>query len=117
MNAQAKLSFTDIGALTDVPQQGSRILKTPYGCIAVFRTTRDEVFAVNDQCPHKGGPLSQGIVHGSSVTCPLHGMVFDLRTGQAQGADEGQLQSYTIKVEGGRLLLENSALALAKQAS
>ena len=55
--------------------QGARLVKTPRGCVAVFRTAEDEVFALDDRCPHKGGPLSQGIVHGRSVTCPLHNWV------------------------------------------
>ena len=55
----------------------------------MFRTADDRVFAIEDHCPHKGGPLSQGIVHGASVTCPLHNWVISLETGKALGADEG----------------------------
>ena len=62
---------------------------TPQGKIAVFRTADDQVFAIEDRCPHKGGPLSQGIVHGAAVTCPLHNWVISLETGKALGADEG----------------------------
>ena len=104
-------NFIDIGALEDIPQQAARLVKTHFGCIAVFRTTKDEVFALDDKCPHKGGPLSQGIQHGSSVTCPLHNWVFDLNTGQAQGADEGSVQTYRVHVENGRILLDQAALA------
>ena len=74
-----------------VPVQGSRVVRTSGGCVAVFRTAGGEAFAMDDRCPHKGGPLSQGIVHGKSVTCPLHGMVFSLETGHAQGADTGSV--------------------------
>ena len=77
-------AFTDIGALDDIPRLGARSVKTPAGDIAVFRTAGDEVFALRDQCPHKKGPLSQGIVHGTSVTCPLHAWVISLQTGEAQ---------------------------------
>jgi len=61
--------WIDIGALDDIPRRGARVVKTPAGCIAVFRTEADEIYALDDRCPHKGGPLSQGIVHGRSVTC------------------------------------------------
>ena len=81
------------------------------GCVAVFRTVQDQVFALSDRCPHKGGPLSEGIVHGTSVTCPLHGWVFSLESGQAQGADSGQIATYAIKVESGRLLLDTRRLS------
>ena len=62
--------WLDIGTLDDIPRQGARTVTTPRGDIAVFRTLGDEIFALDDRCPHKGGPLSQGIVHGRSVTCP-----------------------------------------------
>lgn len=107
--------FVDIGALTDIPQQGARVVKTAHGCIAVFRTADDHVFALDDRCPHKGGPLSEGIVHGTSVTCPLHNWVFDMNSGQAQGADEGMVRSYPIRVEAGRILI--SAELVARKAA
>lgn len=97
--------FIDIGALEDVPRQGARVVKTAHGCIAVFRTADDQVFALEDRCPHKGGPLSEGIVHGAQVTCPLHNWVFDMNSGEAQGADEGMVRTYPIRVEQGRILI------------
>ncbi|MFN3281444.1 MAG: nitrite reductase small subunit NirD [Tabrizicola sp.] len=99
------MTMIDIAALEDIPRQGARVVRTPAGCVAVFRTATDEVFAIDDRCPHKGGPLSEGIVHGSQVTCPLHGMVFDLATGLAQGADEGRVATHAARVESGRVLL------------
>jgi len=106
--------WTDIGALNAIPRQGARVVKTAGGCIAVFRTADDRAFALQDRCPHKGGPLSQGIVHGASVTCPLHNWVIDLETGRAQGADVGETQSFALRVEDGRLLLDLSALHMRK---
>ena len=105
------MTLMDIGALTDIPRQGARVVKTAQGCVAVFRTADDRVFATADRCPHKGGPLSEGIVHGTSVTCPLHSWVFSLETGQAQGADSGAIATYPIRVEQGRLLLDIRQLA------
>ncbi|MXN66317.1 nitrite reductase small subunit NirD [Stappia sp. GBMRC 2046] len=103
-------SFIEIGLLADIPRLGARCVRTPEGRIAVFRTADDEVYALEDRCPHRGGPLSQGIVHGSSVTCPLHNMVFSLKTGEAEGADEGQVRTYPVRIEGERLLLHVDAL-------
>ena len=104
------MSWIDIGALEDVPLRGARLVKTPAGCIAVFRTDTQEVFAAANRCPHKGGPLVEGIVHGQKVTCPLHNWVFDLNTGLAQGADEGRIATYAVRVEAGRILLDGAAL-------
>lgn len=104
------MSWLDIGSIDDIPVLGARIVKTAMGCVAVFRTAENEVFATSDRCPHKGGPLSEGIVHGKSVTCPLHNWVFSLETGEAQGADDGQISTFSIKVEDGRLLLDAQAL-------
>lgn len=103
--------WIDVAGLDDIPRRGARVVKTRLGCVAVFRTGDDQVFAIDDTCPHKNGPLSEGIVHGASVTCPLHNWVFDLRTGQAQGADQGQVATYAAKVEQGRILLEASRLS------
>ena len=105
------MNWIDIGALSDIPPQGARVVKTAQGCVAVFRTAEDQVFAIDDACPHKGGPLSEGIVHGNFVTCPLHAWVFSLETGMAQGADEGAVNSYPARVEAGRILLDASRLA------
>jgi len=106
------MSWIDIGSIEDVPMLGARQIRTKAGCIAVFRTARDEVFATSNVCPHKGGPLSEGIVHGRKVTCPLHNWVFDLETGEAQGADEGRIATYPARVEGGRILLDPGVLGI-----
>lgn len=98
--------FVDIGALEDIPRQGARVVKTAQGCVAVFRTMDDRVFALEDRCPHKGGPLSEGIVHGTSVTCPLHNWVFDMNSGQVQGADDGVVRTFATKVQQGRILID-----------
>ena len=105
------MTWIDIGHIDDIPLRGARLVKTHAGCIAVFRTAAAEVFAASNTCPHKGGPLAEGIVHGQSVTCPLHNMVFDLNTGQAQGSDQGQIAVYPVRIEGGRILLDADALA------
>ena len=104
------MSMIDIAALDDIPRQGARVVRTPQGCVAVFRTADDQVFALEDRCPHKGGPLSEGIVHGAQVTCPLHAWVFDLNTGQAQGADEGAVATFSARVVAGRVQLDATRL-------
>ncbi len=104
------MHWIDIGALTDIPRQGARCVNAPAGRIAVFRTLGDDVFALEDHCPHRGGPLSQGIVHGASVTCPLHNWVISLETGEAMGADEGSVKTIPVQVAEGRLLIARDAL-------
>jgi nitrite reductase (NADH) small subunit len=103
-------NWVDIGPLEAVPLQGARVVRTPGGCLAVFRTADGDVFAIDDRCPHKGGPLSQGIVHGTSVTCPLHNMVISLETGEAQGADSGRVATIPTRIAGGRILVDVSVL-------
>jgi nitrite reductase [NAD(P)H] small subunit len=102
-------AFIDVGALTDIPRLGARCVKTAQGNIAVFRTADDQIFALRDECPHRHGPLSKGIVHGRSVTCPLHAWVISLETGEAEGPDTGCTNRYAVKVEGGRVLLAVTA--------
>jgi len=91
--------WIEIGALSEIPVLGSRVVRTAAGDIAVFRTGDDEVFALDDRCPHKGGPLSQGIVHNKRVTCPLHNFVIELRSGMAVAPDEGCTRAHPAKVE------------------
>jgi nitrite reductase (NADH) small subunit len=109
MNALAKelTRWIDVGAVNDIPRRGARRVATPQGDIAVFRTGDGEIFALRDQCPHKKGPLSQGIVHGRTVTCPLHAWNIDLSTGEPTGADAGKgcAPTVTVRVENGRVLL------------
>jgi nitrite reductase (NADH) small subunit len=114
--SKAKAHWVDVGALADIPLRGARVVKSPIGCIAIFRTSEDEAFAIDDACPHKGGPLSQGIVHGRSVTCPLHNWVIGLETGAAQGADSGQVRTYQLRIKDGRILIDRSALVAAAAA-
>lgn len=103
-------AWIDIGAIEDIPLRGARVVKTALGCVAVFRTAESEAFAIEDRCPHLGGPLSQGIVHGKAVTCPLHNWVISLETGEAQGADKGAIRTIDLRVEAGRILLDRGAL-------
>ena len=104
MNALTK-HWVEIGALDDIPRRGARCVKHGMRTIAVFRTADDQVFALEDRCPHRNGPLSQGIVHDGCVTCPLHNWVISLETGLAQGADEGSVASFPVKVDGDRILI------------
>lgn len=103
-------TWIDIGPLDAIAPRGARVVRTDWGCIAVFRTTDDEVFALEDSCPHKKGPLSEGIVHGKSVTCPLHNWVISLETGTAQGADDGATATIATRVENGRILMDEAVL-------
>ena len=103
-------SWLDIGALESVPRRGARVVRTEAGCIAVFRTATDAVFALDDRCPHKGGPLSEGIVHGDAVTCPLHNRVIEFATGAVRAPDAGQVRTHAVRVEAGRILLDPAAL-------
>ena len=97
--------WQDLCALEDIPLLGSRVVVCAAGDIAVFRTSNDSIFAVHDKCPHKGGPLSQGIVHGTSVTCPMHNWKIDLTTGNAVAPDVGCIRRFDVRIEGRRVML------------
>jgi nitrite reductase (NADH) small subunit len=103
------MRWSKIGSINDIPRRGARCVATPRGRIAVFRTADDQVFAIEDRCPHKSGPLSQGIVHGTSVTCPLHSWVISLETGKALGADEGGVRTIPVRVDGEQLFIDLNA--------
>jgi nitrite reductase (NADH) small subunit len=109
MNSAA---WTPICTVEDIPVLGSRRVARERGLdVAVFRNDAGEVFALLDRCPHKGGPLSQGIVFGSSVACPLHNWTIGLCTGQAAAPDEGCTPKFSVKLDGGTVYLDAHELA------
>lgn len=97
--------WLEICRLQDIPRLGARVVERTDGNIALFRTRDDRVFALDDRCPHKGGPLSQGIVFDHKVACPLHDWVIDLEKGEAVPPDEGCTRSYPVRVEDGVVYL------------
>jgi nitrite reductase (NADH) small subunit len=100
-----------ICAVADIPVLGSRRVQRARGPqVALFRTADDQVFALLDRCPHKAGPLSQGIVFGKAVACPLHNWTIALDTGCAREPDEGATPSFTVRVEEGQVLLNQAEL-------
>ena len=104
--------WTAICAVTDIPPLGARRVARPAGmAVAVFRTADDRVFALLDRCPHKGGPLSQGIVYGDAVACPLHNWTIALVDGNARAPDEGCTPAFACRVDGGQVWLDANELA------
>ncbi len=97
--------WIEVGKVDEIPKLGARVVRTAKGDIAVFRNGEDEIFALRDKCPHKGGPLSQGIVHGKRVACPLHDWKIHLDTGEAVAPDEGCAASYPVRLEGDVIFL------------
>ena len=96
----------------DIPVLGSRRVERRQGmAVAVFRNAEHKVFALLDRCPHKGGPLSQGIVFGESVACPLHNWTIGLADGNAAAPDVGCTTVFAIKVEDGQVFLDADELA------
>ena len=100
-------NWLDVCALDDLPVLGSRVVERRVGGnIAIFRNAADRVFALLDRCPHKGGPLSQGIVFGERVACPLHNWSIGLVDGRAALPDEGCTRAFRVRVDGGRVYLD-----------
>ena len=100
-------AWFDVGLLEDIPVRGARRIHTPAGVVALFRTGDDRLFALKDQCPHKRGPLADGMVCGHAVACPLHNWMIDLATGLPLGADAGKGSTPTVPVtlEAGRVFV------------
>lgn len=103
--------WLDIGPVDQISPGNARTLPVRGGEeIAVFHTLDNRFYALVNRCPHKAGPLSQGIVHGNVVTCPLHNWNISLRTGEALGDDEGCVPTIPLKVDAGRIYLLRSAV-------
>lgn len=103
-----------ICTVTDIPVLGSRIVnREQQHDVAIFRNSEDKVFALLDKCPHKGGPLSQGIVFGERVACPLHNWNIELQTGCALAPDEGCTQKFSVRIDDGTVFLDMTELNAA----
>ncbi|MEM8917807.1 MAG: nitrite reductase small subunit NirD [Pseudomonadota bacterium] len=115
--SQLTAEWLDIGPMDQLPAMGARTLPVQGGEeIAIFRTAQGEIYALHNKCPHKGGPLSQGIVHGTEVTCPLHNWRISLASGEALGEDNGCVPTIPVRIENGRMYLKRAeALASIKQ--
>ena len=106
------IEWKPVCRVDDIPVLGSRRVSRDNGLdVAVFRNDQGEVFALLDRCPHKGGPLSQGIVFGNRVACPLHNWTIGLTDGQAQAPDEGCTPRFEVRVEDGVVSLRADELA------
>nr|WP_173427228.1 nitrite reductase small subunit NirD [Pseudoxanthomonas suwonensis] len=106
MSMSGTEAWVRICLLDDIPLLGARVLQREGGDdIALFRPAEARVFALADRCPHKGGPLSQGIVSGDTVTCPLHGWNIGLDSGQACAPDVGCARRYPVQVRDGEVWL------------
>ena len=104
--------WKEICRVSDIPVLGARRVARPQGMdVAVFRNDQDQVFALLDRCPHKGGPLSQGIVFGTRVACPLHNWHIELSDGCAQAPDQGCSPIFAVRVEDGTVFLKAQELA------
>lgn len=96
-------SWYDLADVSQIPLRGSRCVDIGANKIAVFKTAAETLHAIENRCPHRNGPLSEGIVHGDCVTCPLHNWVVSLADGQAQGADIGQVKVFPLRLVGSRI--------------
>ncbi|MGG2808725.1 nitrite reductase small subunit NirD [Pseudomonas aeruginosa] len=106
------MNWLDICALDEINPLGSRVVAGPKGDIAIFRAADDQVFALDDRCPHKGGPLSQGLIYGKRVACPLHNWQIELESGEAVAPDQGCAHRHPVRLENGRVLLGLDSVAL-----
>jgi nitrite reductase (NADH) small subunit len=102
--------WIDVAACENIPLQGARRVMIGDVPVAIFASQDGDIFALIDRCPHKGGPLSQGIVHGRAVACPLHNWSISLETGQAKAPDKGCAHSLSTNVVNGRVLVDVSSL-------
>lgn len=91
------VEFTTVCALDDLPIGLGRPFVIGSHRVAIFRTRTGKVFAVADRCPHKGGPLSDGMLAGEQVVCPMHAFRFDA-SGNCDQPSVCPVQTYPVEV-------------------
>ncbi|MEM7259381.1 MAG: nitrite reductase small subunit NirD [Pseudomonadota bacterium] len=115
--SEHSVQWYELGPVSTIPLRGSRRVVINDQTIGLFRTATDSVHAIEDQCPHKRGPLSEGIVHDNCVTCPLHNWVISLETGEAQGADSGSVTVFPVTIDNGNVRIAVTSHAPAEIAN
>ncbi len=105
MSAPENTSWKEVATLADIPALGGRVVATRDGEIALLRNERGEVYALDNRCPHKGGPLAEGAVSGDTVYCPLHNWRIDLTCGEARDPDTGCVRTWPVRLEGERVFV------------
>ena len=105
MSAPENTSWKEVATLADIPALGGRVVATRDGEIALLRNERGEVYALDNRCPHKGGPLAEGAVSGDTVYCPLHNWRIDLTCGEARDPDRGCVRTWPVRLEGERVFI------------
>lgn len=99
-------NWVKVAPLEEIPKLGARVVRSKNVDIGVFRLEDDRIYAVNNSCPHKGGPLSEGIVYGDRIACPLHSWKINLVDGKADEPDVGETACFNTKIEDGVVYLE-----------
>jgi len=101
-------NWIEVCKLDEIPPSQARTVQAGDNMIAVFRLTDDRVKAVENRCPHKQGPLAEGIISGDDILCPLHNWRISLDSGEVAAPDEGCVKTYPVKVEDGQVFLSIS---------
>jgi len=113
--ASSEQTWIDVCGLADIPFQGARVVRAPKITIALFKTADGQLFALDDTCSYQTRkfsmrpeicPLSQGIVHGNYVTCPVHNETFSLETGESTGLDDERVDTFPVRVEAGKVQIK-----------
>jgi len=105
MTAETKITWHSICKIEDIPRCGARTVRAGETVIALFRLSDDRIRAVDNRCPHKQGPLAEGMVSGDSVICPLHARKINLENGAVLAPDSGCVKTWPVKVEMGEIFL------------
>lgn len=98
------MTETKLGPVAAIPPGEGRVFSVNGEKIAVFHTRGGGIYAVQAECPHRGGPLADGLVGGTTLICPLHAWKFDLTTGQALFGECG-LKTFPVRVDGEQIVL------------
>jgi NAD(P)H-dependent nitrite reductase small subunit len=105
MNTTKTSRWTPVTEATNIPPREGRLVKAGAREVAVFNLN-GRFLTIDNACPHKGGPLCDGIVSGTTVVCPLHGQRFDLETGAPVLASQPDcLRTYPTRVQDGILYI------------
>ena len=97
------MASVKVAKAADVPPGEGRVVQAGTRSLALFNVD-GAYHAIDNECPHRGGPLGEGELEGCLLTCPWHAWQFDVRTGESV-TDDSKVAVYACKVEGGQVLV------------
>jgi nitrite reductase/ring-hydroxylating ferredoxin subunit len=99
------MPFLKVTTVPEIPPGKAVMFQVNEAILSIFNVD-GKFYAIDDRCPHRGAPLSEGVLTGTTITCPWHGAKFDVTNGKLIAGSQWSLKTYPLKIDGEDILVE-----------